>query len=200
MKGWAASGGRHKSPDRTGRYPPATRLSRHADPFSAASVTMRSGKSCIVTRRHAFNPRLQNALYHWARVTCSTLVAAARSTRLCDNTVAATRLSSARSAIGLLNVACAMLRNGAQFDLSLENQKRLLTGRKSPRPTSLPRRPPRASPIRRRIGLDGPPEPTKKLRGKGRARTPGRATRTARSRGGGDNAVSDAVPNQPHSS
>jgi hypothetical protein len=28
----------------------------------------RSGKSCIVTRRLACNPGLQNALYHWARV------------------------------------------------------------------------------------------------------------------------------------
>jgi transposase len=34
----------------------------------AAPVTKRSGKSCIVTRRLACNPRLQNALYHWARV------------------------------------------------------------------------------------------------------------------------------------
>jgi hypothetical protein len=34
----------------------------------AAPVTKRSGKSCIVTRRLACNPRLRNALYHWARV------------------------------------------------------------------------------------------------------------------------------------
>src|SRR6516164_3648167 len=33
----------------------------------------------------------------------------------------------------LLNVACAMLRNGTQFNPSLESQKCLLNGRKSPR-------------------------------------------------------------------
>jgi len=34
----------------------------------AASVTRRSGKSCIVLRRLACNKRLANALDHWARV------------------------------------------------------------------------------------------------------------------------------------
>jgi transposase len=33
-----------------------------------APVTRRSGKSCIVVRRHACNSRLQNAVYHWTRV------------------------------------------------------------------------------------------------------------------------------------
>jgi len=33
-----------------------------------APVTRRSGKSCIVLRRYACNKRLENALYHWARV------------------------------------------------------------------------------------------------------------------------------------
>lgn len=33
-----------------------------------APVTRRSGKSCIVIRRHACNGRLQKAVYHWARV------------------------------------------------------------------------------------------------------------------------------------
>ena len=33
-----------------------------------APVTRRSGRSCIVVRRHACNGRLQNAVYHWARV------------------------------------------------------------------------------------------------------------------------------------
>jgi transposase len=32
-----------------------------------APVTRRSGKTCIVLRRHACNNRLQNAVYHWAR-------------------------------------------------------------------------------------------------------------------------------------
>jgi transposase len=34
----------------------------------AAPVTRRSGKSCVVVRRYACNKRLENALYHWARV------------------------------------------------------------------------------------------------------------------------------------
>jgi transposase len=33
-----------------------------------APVTRRSGRQCIVLRRHACNKRLQNALYHWSRV------------------------------------------------------------------------------------------------------------------------------------
>jgi transposase len=34
----------------------------------AAPVTRRSGKQCFVIRRRACNKRLENALYHWARV------------------------------------------------------------------------------------------------------------------------------------
>jgi transposase len=34
----------------------------------SAPVTRRSGKSCIVLRRHACNKRLAQAVYHWARV------------------------------------------------------------------------------------------------------------------------------------
>ena len=34
----------------------------------AAPVTRRSGKQCCVIRRRACNKRLENALYHWARV------------------------------------------------------------------------------------------------------------------------------------
>src|SRR5215831_13718421 len=33
-----------------------------------APVTRRSGKTCVVVRRYARNKRLENALYHWARV------------------------------------------------------------------------------------------------------------------------------------
>src|SRR4029077_11750788 len=33
-----------------------------------APVTRRSGKQCFVIRRRACNKRLENALYHWARV------------------------------------------------------------------------------------------------------------------------------------
>jgi transposase len=35
-----------------------------------APVTRRSGKSCIVVRRHACNNRIQNAVHQWARVAC----------------------------------------------------------------------------------------------------------------------------------
>jgi len=34
----------------------------------AAPVTRRSGKACVVVRRHACNKRLAQAVYHWARV------------------------------------------------------------------------------------------------------------------------------------
>ena len=34
----------------------------------AAPVTRRSGKTCIVVRRHACDERLQKAIYHWSRV------------------------------------------------------------------------------------------------------------------------------------
>ena len=33
-----------------------------------APITRRSGKTCLVVRRYACNKRLENALYHWARV------------------------------------------------------------------------------------------------------------------------------------
>jgi transposase len=33
-----------------------------------APVTKRSGKQCVVLRRHACNKRLENAMHHWARV------------------------------------------------------------------------------------------------------------------------------------
>jgi Transposase IS116/IS110/IS902 family len=49
-----------------GREPP-TRRNYHAF-CGAARVIRRSGKRRIVTRRLARNARLQNALYHWARV------------------------------------------------------------------------------------------------------------------------------------
>jgi transposase len=72
-------------------------------PCGAAPVTRRSGKSGIVTRRLACNPRLKNALYHWARV-----------------------------GDRLLNVTRAMLRNGTQFNPHWKAKSWLLTGRKPP--------------------------------------------------------------------
>ncbi len=89
----------------------------------AAPVTKRSGKSRIVTRRLACNPRLQNALYHWARV-------AAQHDARSRAKYAALRQrghghARALRSVGdrLLNVACAMLRNGTCFNPSLGGQK-----------------------------------------------------------------------------
>lgn len=63
-----------------GRINLATLLAEAAEPLrrrdyhalralsGAAPVTRRSGKQCFVLRRYACNKRLQNAIYHWARV------------------------------------------------------------------------------------------------------------------------------------
>jgi transposase len=63
-----------------GRITTATLLAEACEPLrrrdyhalrvlaGVAPVTRRSGKSCIVVRRHACNSRLQNAVYLWARV------------------------------------------------------------------------------------------------------------------------------------
>ncbi len=81
-----------------------------------APVTRQSGKSRIVTRRLAAHDRLRDAAYHWARV-------AAQHDPVCKARYDALRgrgHSHARSlrsvADRLLNVACAMLRDGTMFD------------------------------------------------------------------------------------
>ena len=81
-----------------------------------APVTRQSGKSRIVTRRLAAHDRLRDAAYHWARV-------AAQHDPVCKARYDALRErghSHARSlrsvADRLLNVACAMLRDGTMFD------------------------------------------------------------------------------------
>ncbi len=63
-----------------GRITMATLLAEASEPLrkrdyhvlrvltGSAPVTRRSGKSCIVLRRHACNKRLAQAVYHWARV------------------------------------------------------------------------------------------------------------------------------------
>jgi transposase len=63
-----------------GRVVAATMLAEASQPLAArdyhslrahagvAPVTRRSGKRKLVAMRHACNPRLRNALYHWARV------------------------------------------------------------------------------------------------------------------------------------
>jgi transposase len=88
-----------------------------------APVTKRSGKSCIVIRRQACHDRLANAMYHWARV-------AAQYDTISKAKYAALRgrgHSHGRAlrsvADRLLNVACAMLKNGTLFNPALETQK-----------------------------------------------------------------------------
>jgi transposase len=81
-----------------------------------APVTRRSGKSCVVVRRYACNQRLENALYHWARV-------AIQHDELSRRRYAALRgrgHSHGRAlrtvADRLLSVVCALLRQQTLFD------------------------------------------------------------------------------------
>jgi Transposase IS116/IS110/IS902 family len=107
-----------------GRIVLATLLAEGSDPlrrrdYSAlrclagvAPVSRRSGKSWIVLRRYACNPRLANAMHNWARVAMQhdpksrTKYAALRSRG--HNHARALRSIADR----LLNIACAMLRAG----------------------------------------------------------------------------------------
>jgi transposase len=88
-----------------------------------APVTKRSGKSCIVMRRQACHHRLANSMYHWARVAVQheprsrTKYAALRSRGHSHGR--ALRSIADR----LLNVACAMLKNGTTFNPNLAAQK-----------------------------------------------------------------------------
>jgi Transposase IS116/IS110/IS902 family len=85
----------------------------------AAPVTKRSGKSRIVTRRLACNPRLSKALYHWSRVAVQhDDRSRAKYTALRERGHSHGR---ALRSVGdrLLNVACAMLRNRTPFNPSL---------------------------------------------------------------------------------
>ena len=77
-----------------------------------APVTRRSGKSLLVTRRLAAHNRLRVAAYHWARV------AAQRDpVSHAKYQVLRARSHALRSvADRLLNVACAMFRDGTCFD------------------------------------------------------------------------------------
>jgi transposase len=93
-----------------------------------APVTKRSGKSCIVTRRLACNPRLQNALYHWARV-------AVQHDPRSRAKYAALRLRGHNHARALrsvddrlLDVAGAMLRNGTNLTPHWRAKKVLAKG------------------------------------------------------------------------
>jgi transposase len=93
-----------------------------------APVTKRSGKTSIVLRRRACHPRLANAVYHWARVA----VQYDRTARAKYEALRARGHGYARAlrsvADRLLNVACAMLRDGTVFDPSLHVQNPLAKG------------------------------------------------------------------------
>jgi transposase len=84
-----------------------------------APVTKRSGKYCIVLRRQACSDRLANAMYHWARVAIQhDPKSKAKYTALRGRGHSHGR--ALRSvADRLLNVACAMLKTGTVFDVSL---------------------------------------------------------------------------------
>jgi transposase len=82
----------------------------------AAPITRRSGKQYIVVRRYACNKRLQNAVYHWARV-------AAQHDPISRSRYAALRSrghSHGRALRGvadrLLSVMCTLLRRQTSFD------------------------------------------------------------------------------------
>jgi transposase len=88
-----------------------------------APVTRRSGKSCVVVRRYACNKRLENALYHWARV-------AIQHDELSRRRYAALRgrgHSHGRAlrtvADRLLAVACTLLQRHTLFDPAYQAQE-----------------------------------------------------------------------------
>jgi len=88
-----------------------------------APVTRQSGKSRIVVRRQACNPRLANAVYHWSRVAIQhdpkSRSKYAELRRRGHSHGRALRSVADR----LLNVACAMLKSGALFNPDKPCQK-----------------------------------------------------------------------------
>jgi transposase len=89
----------------------------------AAPVTRRSGKQYIVVRRYACNKRLQNAVYHWARV-------ATQHDPISRSRYAALRSrghSHGRALRGvadrLLSVMCTLLRRQTPFDPNYASSK-----------------------------------------------------------------------------
>ena len=82
----------------------------------AAPVTKRSGKLYLVVRRHAVNPRLQQAIHHWAQIAIQhDPVSKAKYTALRARGHRHTR--ALRSvADRLLKVTCTMLKNQQLFD------------------------------------------------------------------------------------
>jgi hypothetical protein len=104
-----------------------------------------------------------------------------------------------------------MLRSGTQFNLSLESQKRSLTAREPPARLRCQEGRQERRQSAGTSGLTAHRNLRRNREARNAPETPGRAARTAqvaswldhkgffwqRSQGGGDNAVSDAVPNQP---
>lgn len=88
-----------------------------------APVTRQSGKSRLVVRRQACNPRLADAVYHWARVAIQhdprSRAKYAELRRRGHSHGRALRSVADR----LLNVACAMLRAGTLFNPEMPAQK-----------------------------------------------------------------------------
>ena len=81
-----------------------------------APVTRRSGKSLIVSRRLAAHDRLRDAAYHWARVAAQRDPASRAKYQALRSRGHGHARSLRSVADRLLNVACAMLRDGACFD------------------------------------------------------------------------------------
>ncbi len=88
-----------------------------------APVTRRSGKSKIVLRRYSSNPRLTNALYHWARV--ASLIDEKCKAKYAELRKRGHSHARALRSIGdrLLAVACAMLEKGTLFDPAFGSAK-----------------------------------------------------------------------------
>ena len=81
-----------------------------------APVTKRSGKSLVVQRRLAAHGRLREAAFHWARVAAQRDLVSQRRYQALRARGHGHARALRSVADRLLNVACAMLRDGACFD------------------------------------------------------------------------------------
>src|SRR5438132_11430144 len=97
-------------------WQPLRRRDYHALPSlsGVAPVTRRSGKTRVVVRRYACNKRLENALYHWARL-------ATQHDALSRRRYAALRWRGHGRALRtvadrLVSVACTLLEQQTLFD------------------------------------------------------------------------------------
>ena len=88
-----------------------------------APVTKRSGKSCIVVRRQACSNRLANAMDPWARIAIQHDPTSRAKYAVLRGRGHSHGRALRSVADRLLNVACAMLKNGALFNPSLAAPK-----------------------------------------------------------------------------